>query len=400
VGDVSTAGTSSESEGEIDNLLKELEEVKEGETTLLGPRVTTTRGPGSIDGPLFFNPAQALSRDITVLIVHSILRMHKGHRFSILDGLGGIGARGIRMAKEAIGRYEGDIDVKVTINDRSPVATELIRRNLSANDLREVTVTTQRLSHLLQEERFHYIDIDPFGPPIPFLDNALQSVYDHGFIAVTATDSAPLCGTYPKTCMRRYGARSLKNSNMHEIGLRILTGYCVRDGAKHDLALEPIFSFASDHYFRAFFSVRRGAKRADSCVNRLGYLNFKEGSLERKVSNDQEHGWSTAGPLWLGDLFSKELCDALDPDVFEFQWGNVERRLFETLINEVGAPPMFYTIDEICSHLKCSPPKMELVMDGLRSKGRSACRTHFSPTGIKTDATADEISALVSELSP
>ena len=61
--------------------------------------------------------------------------------------------------------------------------------------------------------------------PVGFIDSALRSIKNGGIIACTATDTATLCGVYPKVCIRRYGAIPFHSVVMKEIGLRILTWF-------------------------------------------------------------------------------------------------------------------------------------------------------------------------------
>ena len=39
---------------------------------------------------------------------------------------------------------------------------------------------------------WHWIDIDPFGSPVPFLDTAIQALARRGVLEVSATDTAAL----------------------------------------------------------------------------------------------------------------------------------------------------------------------------------------------------------------
>lgn len=39
-----------------------------------------------------------------------------------------------------------------------------------------------------------FVDVDPFGSCMPFLDAAIGAVRDHGVLAAAATDLAVLCG--------------------------------------------------------------------------------------------------------------------------------------------------------------------------------------------------------------
>lgn len=65
-------------------------------------------------------------------------------------------------------------------------------------------------------QRFHAVDLDPYGCPSHFLDSAVQSVCIGGLLMVTCTDMAVLCGNSPETCYTKYGAVSLKNVACHE----------------------------------------------------------------------------------------------------------------------------------------------------------------------------------------
>ena len=117
---------SSFDEIDLKELLPGIERIIEGGTVLFVPKIATKKGPAAIEGPVFFNPAQAFSRDMTVIFLHAILRNTERKRFHILDGLGGTGARGIRVAKEAVTPFEDDLEIQVTINDKNPVAVALV----------------------------------------------------------------------------------------------------------------------------------------------------------------------------------------------------------------------------------------------------------------------------------
>ena len=58
---------------------------------------------------------------------------------------------------------------------------------------------------LMVEAPFQWIDLDPFGSPVSFLDSAVQSISRIGVLEVTATDTAALCGSAKTSAARRYG---------------------------------------------------------------------------------------------------------------------------------------------------------------------------------------------------
>ena len=65
---------------------------------------------------------------------------------------------------------------------------------------------------------WHWIDIDPFGSPVPFLDTAVQALARRGVLEISATDSAALSGSSKNPLMRRYGARVRLDKMKHDSG--------------------------------------------------------------------------------------------------------------------------------------------------------------------------------------
>jgi tRNA (guanine26-N2/guanine27-N2)-dimethyltransferase len=360
------------------NLVK----TREGTTELMVPQGFCTRGPGKSSGDVFYNGQMEFSRDISVLLGRVILK-NDGRA---LDGLAASGARGLRMAGEC------GSDWHFTLNDRNERAAQLIRKNSELNGLSNVDVSCRDLRALLAEEHFNYIDIDPFGTPVPFIDAAVQGIGDDGIVAVTATDTAPLSGTYPKTCVRRYGALSARSPFSHETGLRILMGYIVREAAKHDRGCEPLLCFHADHYFRCHMKVRRGAGKADKSLAHMGFATYDRNTLRREVTPERPTGdiGSMAGPLWCGELHSSDVLNQIDLDSTLGTHRRCEK-MIGLWRGELSAAPLYYRVDELARHTKSHPPKSVRLIEGLRENGASASPTHFDPKGIKTDMPLDEL---------
>jgi tRNA (guanine26-N2/guanine27-N2)-dimethyltransferase len=59
--------------------------------------------------------------------------------------------------------------------------------------------------------------------------------------------------------------------------------------------------------------------------------------------------------------------------------------------------PYFYDNDELASRLRASPPPIARLLEKIREVG-PASRTHFSPTGFKTDIGFVELMRIVSEI--
>ncbi|KXA92238.1 hypothetical protein AKJ65_07870 [candidate division MSBL1 archaeon SCGC-AAA259E19] len=353
--------------------------------------------------PVFFNPVMELSRDISVSSLQSLIDGADDLR--VCDALAGVGARGLRYAKEVDGIE------KVIVNDRSPEATELIRKNIELNDLSSAEMKKEDANLLLDSHPswFHMIELDPFGSPVPFLDSSFSSIYRRGIFFVTATDTAPLCGAYPRACIRKYGSRPLRTPYSRELGLRIMIGFLQRRAAARDLALEPKLSHATQHYFRVHFRSVEGAKRADKILKEQGYVSHCYDCRRRLTSRGMpadlpsececgrefEHG----GPMWLGDLADKEhLRDIVeDLSTRNFDLRKKEERLLRLLRNEAEGPATYYDIHEVSSKASVSPPKFKRLINRLQDRGHVTLRTHFSDTGLRTDAPMEVLMEIVSE---
>jgi len=354
---------------------------KEGAVEFYAEPAGTSIGPASSDSSVFYNPAMRHSRDVSVCLCGA-LGFGSGKR--LLDGMAASGVRGLRLAMEACPKAE------VTINDRDAEAFEAIKRGIERTVASNAIASNEDLRHLLHHGRYDYVDVDPFGSPVPFVDAAIRSCKRNGILAVTATDTAALSGTFPKTCERRYMARSLLNECAHELGARVLAGYVVRQGAVHDIAVQPLLCYAREHYFRCYFRVRAGAGRADALLAQMGYANFGLEGERWTSKHPEEARW--AGPLWAGELFDADLLDSM----IEFE-NSSEMEISKDLHAwraESGGPAYHRDVAELSRRFKTSQPRMERLLAALKESGHFAERTSFTPTGIRTDATTEELRAL------
>jgi N2,N2-dimethylguanosine tRNA methyltransferase len=89
--------------------------------------------------------------------------------------------------------------------------------------------------------KFDYIDIDPFGSPIGFVELLPKALKNNGIAGITATDISSLSGSKPKSCFRKYNTIGIKTDFYLEFGLRNLAKYIIIEGLKYDIALIPIF---------------------------------------------------------------------------------------------------------------------------------------------------------------
>jgi len=364
--------------------------VVEGKTRLAVPDVSRPE-----DGFAFYNPRMSLARDLSVAAVPST--------FSFCDLLAACGARGIRLSVE-----KGLTDV--TLIDKNPSAVRLIEQNLRDNGVenRVRIVHGDANGTLYNEGRFYdFIDIDPFGSPVPFLDSGI--LFSKKMIAITATDTAALCGVYPRVSKRRYMAHiPFKTPFFHEVGVRVLAGFAVRMAARHDVALRPVLSQSSDHYYRIYFERAEGAGRADEALGKVGFLHhcrdcfYSAGGSESETPSGPCPSCGgkihVLGPLLLGNLWDASFCETALNECSERGFLRAEK-LLELMIQESSlADGFFYNLHELCSKLSIGPPKSSSVIEELSKQGFRVCRTHFDPRGIRTDAGLGELNKILLSL--
>lgn len=179
-------------------------------------------------------------------------------KLTLLEALSATGLRSIRYAKEI------DHIGTVIANDMEPAAVQAIQSNVIYNGLQEIVKPNEdNALHVFYKAmmdgstKFDVIDLDPYGSATPFLDGAMQTVQENGFLCVTCTDMAVLAGSQSEACWIKYGAMSMPNAPYcHELGLRILLHSMQASAAKYKKIIEPFMSCSIDFYVRVFVRVR------------------------------------------------------------------------------------------------------------------------------------------------
>ncbi len=350
-----------------------MKKVREGKVELIVPDVKIPED-GREYG--FYNPVMRFDRNISVAVLkvfREIFERKFGNEPKVLDALTATGVRGIRYAKE-------DRLSDVTINDINPKAIEVARKNVELNEVK-VRVMNEDANKILTEESFDVIDIDPFGSPYRFVDSTARACGKLSLVCITATDLPVLFGIYPNVCLRRYGAKSLRCQFERELGLRILLSFLIREFSKYDLAFQPVLSYSKKHWMRIFAMVKRSSEKSIELMKKFECLNV-EGEF--------------VGHVYLGPLkshfFLKSLIDELKKRGFE------EEEKFVKLVDEEINNPFYFDLTWISKKYKKKIPKVQSVVDALKSSGFAATRTHFSPTGVKTTATFEEVLKIVEGL--
>lgn len=343
---------------------------------------------------VFYNPVMEFNRDLSVIALQSF-RENQKEDLNICDAFGGTGIRGIRYSQEVKGIQN------VIINDLNPLAVEFIKENTRKNGLTNIKVFREDSNILLRKCRgkFHFIDIDPFGTPSPFIESAAISLKAGGMLCVTATDTSALCGTYKAPCIRKYGSKPLKTEYCHENGLRILAGFIARTFSKYKKFIDLKFSHSTEHYIRLYLTIDKGAKKTDSSLKKLGYISHCPKCLYRKTSYGITpeipskcpkcgESFQSCGPLWLGNLSNADFIMKM-MNILPSQYVKNDEKILKFLTRcyeESEGPVTFYDLHKISKKLKISAPPLNKVLAELKSKNYFTSRTHFKATGIRTDA--------------
>lgn len=380
------------------------ETITEGSTELVVPAQDEPK-----KFPAFFNPQGRFVRDVSMVCydAHSTLVNRRDLVFA--DSLSGAGSRGVRVAKETQGY------VSVILNDISSTSIGLAKRSAELNGVTEKckfsNMEVCSFLSLRQEndgDRFDVVDVDPFGTPSPFVDCALRSTKDGGLLSVSATDSAVLCGVYPRVAFRKYLGLPLRTDYSHEIGIRLMFGLLAITAMRFEIGITPVFSHHDRHYFRTYCTVHAGNRYSRENEGGIGYAMHCFRCGFRNVTShanffshqkiDEVNYASTqcpachasrlriGGPLWVGNIQSEK---------FVSQCAKLSTMsLFEQELDL----PLYYDLAETSDKMGVRTPKILDVISELRKVGHSASRTRLNQTAVRTLAPLPELQKILKEL--
>jgi len=389
--------------------------------------------PGVKD--VFYNPVQEFNRDLSISVLRIFAQKHikdqektsdednenkfpkPGESYSngidILEALAASGLRSIRYAKE-IGGLKS-----ITANDISIAATQSIKSNVESNAVEKLVNPNQGDACAVMYEhrhknKFHCVDIDPYGSPSPFIDAAVQSVSDGGLLMITATDMAILCGNLPESCFAKYGSLSLKNKACHEMALRILLQSIQSSAARYGRYIHPLISVSVDFYVRLFMLVFSGKKEAKSTASKLSMVyqcvNCHTLSWQPLMTTDGANKFirgggpptssscqfcrsrqNLGGPIWSAPIHDPEfvasLLDSLDDDSLgSLKTEKRIRGILSVIHEELPDIPLFYGYDRMASFLKLSCPSLIEFRSAILNAGYRVSLSHCYKHSVKTDA--------------
>ncbi|XP_022382517.1 tRNA (guanine(26)-N(2))-dimethyltransferase isoform X2 [Enhydra lutris kenyoni] len=406
---------------------------------------TVTEGAAKIAFPsaneVFYNPVQEFNRDLTCAVITEFARVHlaaKGIQIKVpgekdvqkvvvdlseqeeknaelkeganlapedqprtaavgeiceeglrvLEGLAASGLRSIRFAREVPGLQS------VVANDASARAVDLICRNVQLNGVAHLVHPRQADARMLMyqhqklSERFDVIDLDPYGSPAPFLDAAVQAVSEGGLLCVTCTDMAVLAGNSGETCYSKYGAMALKSRACHEMALRIVLHSLDLRANCYQRFVVPLLSVSADFYVRVFVRVFTGQAKVKASAR----VKFSA-ACGPPVAPECEHcgqRHQLGGPLWaepIHDLdFVGRVLEAVSTNPGRFHTAERIRGVLSVITEELPDVPLYYTLDQLSSTIRCSTPSLLQLRSALLHAGFRVSLSHACKNAVKTDA--------------
>lgn len=372
-----------------------LEEIVEGKTKLIVPKKSITEKVPPKE-PAFFNPRAKLNRDLSVIAYASFLKNFDGPKI-FLEGLSGLGARGLRVANE----LQTD---KVVINDLNPTALRMAEYSAGLNNLKNVELSEKEVCRFFSNyskkgERGSIVDVDPFGSPAPFFDCAVRATMHGGILSVTATDLQVLNGLFQNACKRKYGGVPVRVGYGNEMAIRLILG-CLRSvTGRLGVSMTPVFVESDMHYYRTYVRI---LNRPDQEEN-IGYILHCKNCGNRKASLQHiqkcelcQSENKVAGPLWIGRIFEKAFIEEMIRQIPDFQVEKSCEKILQKCLLESDMDATYFTLDEIASKLKTSPPKLQDIIENLEKNGFASSPTSFCPTGFRTNADIRQIMELFS----
>jgi tRNA (guanine26-N2/guanine27-N2)-dimethyltransferase len=382
----------------------------EGKVLFLAPvRKTVVSSSDAV----FYNPRMEFQRDVSICVTLTYSKMME-REMDLCEPLASCGVRAIRWACEVPGIRHivaGDINQKAVLlaNINACLNNVLGKVEFFRADARFLLDTNSSFG-----QRFDVVDIDPFGSPVNFIDPAIKSLKkEGGLLCLTATDMQPLCGIHQDACLRKYGGRSLRTEYCHEIAVRLVIGAAAWIAARHNTRTSVLFSHSSDHYVRAYLSMKKNAIDADKSIMEIGCILHCFNCGNRKITrsiivsttdlNCELCGskMRIAGPLWCGDLWSKEFVHAAKTVAEKLEYTFGQRRMMkmlDSILSELNGPITYYDLHYLSEVEGTSSPSTSRMVQLLRENGFFASPTHFRGTGVRTSADIKTIRSLMKQL--
>jgi tRNA (guanine26-N2/guanine27-N2)-dimethyltransferase len=326
-------------------------------------------------------------RDLNVALIRALFPPGTG-ALRGWEMLAATGVRGLRLAEET------DAFAQLDLTEQNPAAYAVLERNAHESGHAGLVPRCEDAKRSTRDPSFDYVDLDPFGTPVPFVEAALQALAPDGVLAVTATDMPVLTGVSRQVCERRYGARPIRGAQGPEGGLRILIAFLKSRAGPRSRALRPLLGYVHDHYIRVYLKSEPNPAppKDDRWVGDPGDSSGEAPPI---------HGQGPFGPMWLGPLFDREVLARLEVPRTAERPEELRRFLDRIREESTADHPFYYEPNALASELHLrEPPSLADLLGALRAKGYGAARSHVRPSAFRTSAPRSVVYSTARALRP
>jgi tRNA (guanine26-N2/guanine27-N2)-dimethyltransferase len=309
-------------------------------------------------------------RDLNVAVVlaeaASVGRFRRGWEM-----LAATGVRGLRLVHEAAA-----ID-RLELTEGHGTAFPALEANVAGFRAEGATARRHDARVPLERAAFDYVDLDPYGSPLPFLDAALDAAAPGALLAVTATDLRVLAGVDRAAAERLYGGRPVRGRLGPEGGLRLMLAAISTRAAARGRQIVPRLSYVGGHHLRAYVRLvpRAGPEPLVGTIDPARWTGPSLG----------EGG--PFGPLWLGPLFDPTLVERLQVPASAVHPVELGRRLEMFRQESRLDRPFYYESNSLAEELGLSePPSTDAMTAALAERGFRLARSHARAGAFRTDA--------------
>ena len=412
------------------------------------------RGPAKRTGPGFLNPAMAPARTRSVLLLNDALQynwlVREDQSIRVLDALCATGVRIRRWRNEVPASVQQRL--RITANDLDQFALDWAKASHAMHP------PTQPIEHEPEDDRYgstseqvfdngldfrnkdariamiesgyQWIDLDPFGSPVQFLDAALQGLSRTGVLEITATDTAALTGSSASSQARRYGAKGIVDVYAHDDAVRLLLATVATSAARLDKSITPLMALFDGHHVRISCLVKTSRENASKISNSIGWRVREQDIPYRFVQHPTpEQVERASGPMWIGPLWDKEIAGRMtEQKVLELcqptaqeleqmklqglEWSDEDveysARELKRSVRYISDAADLMSREHLLLNLDSLPrwagvggaPKLEKLISSLSDDGHSAARLPDLEPLLVTDAAFDIVLEHVRKTSP
>lgn len=407
------------------------------------------RGPAKRTGVGFLNPAMAPARTRSVLLLADALEhgwlVKPGRPIRALDALCATGVRIRRWRNEIPSDLQHRL--RITGNDLDEFALSWAKTSHHCHPPKRDIVHEpeddrhgqpsdavftnglhfQRLDARMAmvDAAYQWVDLDPFGSPIQFLDAALQSLSRTGVLEVTATDTAALTGSSPSSQARRYQAKGLVDEYAHDDAVRLLLGTVATTAARLDKVVTPLLALFDGHHVRISLLVKTSKSEATKIRDSIGWRVRCEDVPYRFVHHPAPDQLKAAsGPMWIGPMWhhgiasrmteerALDLCHPTEDEIQShrtqgLQWSdedtNHSARELRRSVRYIADAAELMSREHLLLNLDALPrlakvggaPKMEKLLSALVEAGYAAARYPDLEPMLVTDAPFESVIEVV-----